>query len=704
MIAPALQQAVESAVAEQEEATFGRARWIDASDDLLDIEKADVSPMIDQLLEDFDLANVQASISEVYLNGALYGTGIAKLMVDTEMLKIPVQASTNLDPTAPPIAASEERTVIRIVAIDPREFVIDPSAKDIDAGLGCAHVTMVSAHTIRAKQAKGIYEEGDIQETHPDAKYQRTDEVGMTNLMGTVKLVEYHGLVPRGYLKEAAVAVDENDLVEAVVTIANDTVLLRAVENPFLMGDRSFVAYPHDKVPNRFWGRGISEKGYNPQKQLDAELRARIDALALSVHPMIGMDASRMPRGEKFLVSPGRTILTMGNPNEVLAPVRFPSPDPQTFRQAGDMERMVQMATGSIDSAAPIGINPRNATASGMSMMLAGALKRSKRTMRNIERYFLIPLVKKALWRYIQFDPTRYPARDYKFVVRSTLGIMAREVEQQMLTSMASTTPPASPAYWILMKAIIENSSVSVKDQVLETVDQMIAQAQATPEEPPLNDDALQMHSDKMRVEVEKLKLESRKLDQRDQELMMQYAEVQSKVENTTFIQRKITAEAELAQAQAHVEVLEAALEAGKLEHKAQMDRGAQAFSQALAISDRLDEHVKHNMSEQRKDQERALAFIQRSASAHQKAMAEALKQHQAAAPRDATGEARDGRRTFGIENVVQRIAAAPAPAAKTPRPKRVRVERDSVGKVTTINGSPVTRDSKGLIESVEVE
>ena len=42
IITPALQQAVEASVAELEEATFGRGKWFDIQDDMLDNDKRDV--------------------------------------------------------------------------------------------------------------------------------------------------------------------------------------------------------------------------------------------------------------------------------------------------------------------------------------------------------------------------------------------------------------------------------------------------------------------------------------------------------------------------------------------------------------------------------------------------------------------------------------------------------------------------------------
>jgi hypothetical protein len=106
-------------------------------------------------------------------------------------------------------------------------------------------------------------------------------------------------------------------------------------------------------------------RGYNSQKALDAELRARIDALALTIHPMIAMDASRMPRGSKPEIRPGKIILTNGNPAEVLQPFNFGNVNQITFAQADALQRMVQTATGAIDSAGISGSINGEATAAG---------------------------------------------------------------------------------------------------------------------------------------------------------------------------------------------------------------------------------------------------------------------------------------------------------------------------------------------------
>jgi hypothetical protein len=244
------------------------------------------------------------------------------------------------------------------------------------------------------------------------------------------------------------------------------------------MADRAFVAFPYEKVPGQFWGRGIAEKAYNAQKALDAELRGRIDAMAYAIHPMAAMDASKLPPGFKFEVYPGKTLLTQGPPSQAIEMFNFKGPDPSSFSQSGDLERMVQMATGTPDSSASVSQNPKNNTLGGMSIIAAGVLKRTKRVLANIERQFMDPLVRKIAWRYMQFYPERYPQVEGKFRVFSTLGIMAREVETQQLVQLLNTTQPGTPIYFLLLKGIYENSSTVNKEEMLAILDKMAVQAQ----------------------------------------------------------------------------------------------------------------------------------------------------------------------------------------------------------------------------------
>jgi hypothetical protein len=468
LISPALQQAIEMSTAEIEEAVFSRTAWLDIDDDLADEQKEDAIAYRDQLLEDFEFGGVEDNIAATFLLAAIYGTGIAKLNVQLKDEKLMTESGP----------VTDERVIVTVEAIRPDEFVIDPSATSIDEALYCAHEMVKPLHTIVAKQKAKVYKYKT--ELAPwSGKRGDTTGTGLTATVDQqddgVLITEYYGKVPGRYIGKGP------GLHEAIVVIANETCLLKAIANPFSMEDRPVVAFQFDTVPGEFWGRGVAEKGFNPQKALDAELRARMDALALVTAPMLGADITRMPRNPDMRVRPGKIFLTRGRPSEIIEKVGFDAAGLQfTFQQAGDLERMVQMGTGSMDSAAPLSTNRRNETMGGMSMLNAGFLKRSKRTMQNIERQFLGPLIRRALWRYMQFDPERYPM-DMTFRVKTAMGLMAKEMELGTLTQMLGYVPPESPAHKILLSAVMSNTASAEKDEIKKAIDSMLAPP--TPEE-----------------------------------------------------------------------------------------------------------------------------------------------------------------------------------------------------------------------------
>ena len=481
LISPATQQAVESSVAEIEEATFGRGSWFDIEDDVQDTERQDVEFIKKTLHQDFKKQKVRKAIAESLIVSAVYGTGIAEVVLeDVKEMSPGTQPVMDGQLTAVGVNI-QDRTVVKMRPILPQNFLIDPSATCIEEALGCAIDEYVPTHSIEILQEKGVYKKIRLSTSVHDLDLEEDPTLAVPEPYKTQKTT-YYGLVPRHLLLKAQ---EEEDVevisltgddeeasyyIEAVVVLANGGDLLKAEENPFMMQDRPVIAFPWDIVPGRFWGRGICEKGYNSQKALDAELRARQDALALTVHPMIGIDSTRIPRGMTTDVRPGKTILTIGRPSEIIEPVRLGGVDQVTFAQAEALQRMLQMATGAIDSAGIPGSINGDATAAGISMSLGAIIKRHKRTLINFQESFIIPFVEKAAWRYMQFDPEHYPVSDYKFVTTSSLGIIAREYEVTQLVQLLQTMSPDSPLYPALITSIIDNMSLSNREELKATL------------------------------------------------------------------------------------------------------------------------------------------------------------------------------------------------------------------------------------------
>jgi hypothetical protein len=478
IIAPALQQAVESNVAEIEEATFGRGNFFDIKDNMGDTETEDIGFLRNKLHEDFATAKIRRDISECLINSAVFGNGIGEVVL--EEIK-------EMKPATEPVMGGAmeavgvnvtNRTIVRLRPILPQNFRIDPTAANIDEALGVAIDEFVGSHIVEQLQESGVYREGYVGTANDEFELEADQDLTIYQDDKT-RLTKYYGLVPRHLLEDEmddpdmiSTADKESYYIEACVVIANKGTILKAEPSPFMMKDRPVVAFPWDVVPSRFYGRGVCEKGYNSQKALDAELRARIDALALTVHPMLAMDATRIPRGTKPEIRAGKLLLTNGDPREIINPFNFGNVSQITFAQAQALQTMVQQSTGAVDSSGVGGQINGDATAAGISMSLGAIIKRHKRTLINFQESFLIPLVSKAAWRYMQFAPDIYPVSDYKFNATSTLGIVAREYEVSQLVQLLQTMGKDTPYYPVMLKSIVENMNVSNREELITLIDE----------------------------------------------------------------------------------------------------------------------------------------------------------------------------------------------------------------------------------------
>ncbi len=139
IIAPATQQAVESSVAELEEATFGRGKWFDIEDDMLDNDNSEAEYIRNLLQEDLEKTGCKDAIAEVFLNGAIYGTGVAKIVVNQTVERAPTEQPVEGSMSGMRGITEYASIDVKVEPISPHEFLIDPAANSIDEALGVAH-------------------------------------------------------------------------------------------------------------------------------------------------------------------------------------------------------------------------------------------------------------------------------------------------------------------------------------------------------------------------------------------------------------------------------------------------------------------------------------------------------------------------------------------------------------------------------------
>ena len=487
LVTPAMAQAVESKQAEISEAIFGRGEWFDIEDDINDQNKSDIELVRRQMHEDFRRSRIKKAIDNIILLGEMYGTGIGEIVIEEQTILAPATQPIPGANIAAIGTMEKKQFMVGLNAINPRNFLIDPNAETVDDSLGVAIEEYMSYYTIIQGIEKGIYRKVDVVPSYRSTKLEETQEQVISR-SDKVPVIRYYGLIPRSMLNgleqqetkamelfpEDSAADEYSDMVEAVVVIADNQYLLKAEESPYMMKDRPVVAYQADSMPGRFWGRGTIEKGYNMQKALDAQIRSHLDSLALTTAPMMAMDATRLPRGAKYEVRPGKNFLVNGNPAEIMMPFKFGSTDQGNMATAQTFQQMLLAATGTLDSSSmPNSVAGGEASGAGLSMALSGLMKKNKRALINFQEDFLIPFIERAAWRFMQFDPERYPVKDFKFMPLSTMGMVAREYEQQQMVGLMQTLGPNSPITPVLLQGIVQSSSLSNREDIISQLQKM---------------------------------------------------------------------------------------------------------------------------------------------------------------------------------------------------------------------------------------
>ena len=538
IISPASRQAVDNRVAETMEGFAGSGKLFEVTDDGLDQERTDVEVMQALLLEDTHNNAYINNVSSIVKLAEIYGTGVGEVLVKTEMERIPTTQPMPGEQGMAAVGVTEqEKVVVKVKPVNPRNLLIDPNADAIDDSMGVAVEEYVSMYQIVQGIESGVYRKVDIEPHYEGDDLDPSHVEATTYEDDKVKIIRYYGLVPQEYLEEVEEEGEEvvdlfpdessadrlSGLVEAIVVIANDGTLLKAERSPYMMEDRPIIAYRPEVRPGRFYGVGTVEKGYNMQKAIDAQLRSHMDSLALTTAPMMGIDATRLPRGMKFEVRPGKNILTNGNPAEILQPFKFGSTDASNYETAKGFEAMLLQATGTLDSAELVKSAAGGGQNNGMGMSLAmsAIVKKNRVAMASFQDDFIIPMVKKVAYRYMQFDPDRYPMQDFKFTTLSSIGAIAKEHEQQQLIGLMQTLGPNSPIVPVLLRSIIGTSSLLNKEELMMQLDQM---SQPDPQ-------AQEMQQQQAQLQMSLVQAQANELNARAQESAADAQEAQARAQ-----------------------------------------------------------------------------------------------------------------------------------------------------------------------------
>ena len=251
LISPALQQAVESAVAEVEEATFGRGKWFDIQDDRNDQEKGDVEYLKNQLDEDFKFTKTRRAVAECLINSAVFGTGCAEIVLE-EVKEMKPATQPLMDGAMQAVGVNiSDRFVVKLRPVLPQNFLIDPVATTIEDAMGVIIDEFVPKHQVQQGIESGIYNDVELEDADTDTDLEADKDITAYE-DDKVRLTRYYGLVPKHMYTAALNDSEEDEMsdletddskedddddknegyIEVIIVVANGGQLLKIEENP----------------------------------------------------------------------------------------------------------------------------------------------------------------------------------------------------------------------------------------------------------------------------------------------------------------------------------------------------------------------------------------------------------------------------------------------------------------------------------------
>ena len=269
----------------------------------------------------------------------------------------------------------------------------------------------------------------------------------------TYRVLSYYGTMSGRMLADSGVMANINtDEVYEVELWTCGGFLLRAYLSPHPLGARPFHSASYNKVPGSFWGISLPATIREPQRILNATVRAMVRNMAYSSGPIGEYDADRL-QGEVDIASiePYRMYATRQDRMSIAASqpaIRFqevPNTAPQLLRVyeyftkvADEMSGIPAYAMGTPTA------NGAGRTLGGLSLLMGNAAKGIKAIISSIDRNVIEPVVRDLYHLVVMSSDDASIKADVTVVARGSTGVLQRELTRSSIVEVLTMITPYS--------------------------------------------------------------------------------------------------------------------------------------------------------------------------------------------------------------------------------------------------------------------
>jgi hypothetical protein len=419
--------------------------------------------MSDQLQE----AGYERIAREVIHSGHLYGTGILKgpLVERREAL------SWQKSPAGEGTWQAKEQAVLHpfMEFVPLWDIYPDPCATDARAARFIFQRHVLSKHDVQGLVRRPDFDgealahalrmspKGNLRsKTHEEELRHLGDaSTGGKRNENRYEVLEYWGFADGQDLLEAGCEITGDPEHEYAVNVwlMGDTVI-KCVPSPFPGAVFPYHFYHYEKDETSFFGEGAATVMSDPQKLVNASVRAMLDNAAISTGPQLEINQELLLDGEDVTdVHPFRVWLRRGGGSDAGFPAvrvtTLPSHTQEFMAMAEMFMELIDETTAIPSPAKWDESKGAGRTVRGLSMIMNAANAALKEHVRLFDEGITKPFIT-ALYQWnMLFNPREDIKGDYSIKAKGLSSLMAREIHVDQLDMFASATANALDAPYI---------------------------------------------------------------------------------------------------------------------------------------------------------------------------------------------------------------------------------------------------------------
>ena len=458
----------------------------------------------ERLREHFKKIELEEILNIAALECAILGTAVLKGPIVERRTRVQAKQRTiygvpanEIDPGLNPYVLENVEEIVPVMDHVPLwNYYVDVNARTTRESIGEMHFQRLLPAHFKQLAGGGGYDPEAVLDAA--TRVSLSDENDKTfiqlgdNFMGErgdkdskVSVLEYQGLVPVSHLEEAGCkelpgGVDENDSIEAIVVVAADGIVIKACVNP--LGRRQFFVCPYKKRPGVIYGEGTAESMRDSQMMINSSARMYVDNKALSGNGMVAVNLSRLDtkKTKNLNVYPGKTWYTKGSyvPSDVISSISFQDITVGLKDMIEMFERFADEETGIPKYTQGIQGSFLNKTATGMSMLMGQANLSIKTVMKNIDNYWIEPIVESFYAWFMEMDEDNSIKIPLKVKATGTDSLMTKEIRlENIMKFMQVSGNPQDAIFQDRPKMMREIARLLEVDDIMrpkEVVDQIL--------------------------------------------------------------------------------------------------------------------------------------------------------------------------------------------------------------------------------------